>query len=53
MATATTPMSAAIQRPAPPNTATSAWFTAANAIPVSTDTTANSDHWPQSYEAAS
>ena len=38
VATASTPISAEIQRPAPPNTATSAWFTAANATPAAIET---------------
>src|SRR5690606_5670865 len=41
VATAMTPTSALIQRPTPPNTATSAWFTAANATPATTAVPAN------------
>ena len=46
-------MRAEIHRPAPLNTATSAWFTAAKATPAATQSPANSDHCDQSYEAAS
>ncbi len=45
-------MSAAIHRPAPPNTATRAWFTAANAMPATTEMPAKAHHCPHSYDAA-
>src|SRR5690349_20987759 len=49
VATASTPISALIQRPMPPKTATSAWFTAANATPASTAVPANDHHAAASY----
>src|SRR5690606_38300061 len=51
VATATTPTRALTQRPMPPNTATSAWFTAANATPATTAVPANAHHSAASYDA--
>lgn len=48
VATASTPTSVEIHRPAPPNTATSAWLTAANEMPATTARPAKANQVPAS-----